>query len=237
MTDTYNFQMPLIDAAQAQKHVTINEALARADAAVQLRLVARNVTVPPAAVDGAAYGVGVGGVDDWSGHDGSVAVYANGGWVFMVPKAGWRGWDESAGVPIVHDGTDWRSDAVSISAGGAVTRWRIAEIDHVIGAGATSTTINIIPANAQVVGVTGRVISAITGTGIGSWSLGVAGAVNRYGSGLGLGLNSYAKGRSGQPQTYYAATPLLLSADAGSFGAGTVRLCVHYVEISEPYAV
>ncbi len=237
MAETYNFEMPLLDAAQAQKHVTVNEAIARADAVAQMRLVARDVTTPPVALNGAAYGVGAGASGDWSGQDGNLAVQANGGWVFLTPKTGWRGWDESTGEALVFDGVDWQADAVVVSAGGAGTYWRIAEIDHVISAGASSTTVDIIPNGAQVIGVTGRVISAISGTGVSSWRLGVPGADNRYGSGLGLLLNSWANGLSGQPQTYYADTPLLLSADAGTFDGGTVRLCVHYVALGVPRAV
>jgi hypothetical protein len=237
MANTYNFGMPLLDAAQAQKHVTVNEAVARADAVAQMRLKARGLTVPPVAVDGTAYGIGAGASGAWAGHDGEVAVQANGGWVFMQPKRGWRGWDEASAEAITYDGTNWQSDAVVVSAGGAGTHWRVAEIDHVIMAGADSTTVNVIPNGAQVVGVTGRVTSAITGTGIASWQLGVAGSVNRYGSGLGLGLNAWAKGLSGQPLTYYADTPLVITPDAGSFTGGTLRLCVHYIELSAPRAV
>jgi len=237
MAETYNFEMPLIDAAQAQKHVTVNEAIARADAVAQLRLKARGETVPPVALDGTAFGVGAGATGDWAGHDGEVAVQANGGWVFLTPKTGWRGWDEATGEALVFDGIDWLPDVVAISSGGAGTNWRIAEIDHVIAAGASSLTVNVIPNGAQVIGVTGRVISAITGTGILNWKLGVSGADNRYGSGLGLGLNSWAKGLSGQPQTYYADTALLISPDAGTFTGGTIRLAVHYVELTTPRAV
>ena len=35
MTDTANLLLPLLQAAQAQKHVTVNEALLRLDALVQ----------------------------------------------------------------------------------------------------------------------------------------------------------------------------------------------------------
>lgn len=237
MANTYNFKMPLLDAAQAQKHVTVNEALSRADAVAQLRLKARNVTVPPVAIDGTAYSVGSGATGDWAGQDGEIAVQANGGWVFLTPKAGWRGWDETTDEALLFDGESWQEDAVVVSPSGAGTNWRIVEIDHVIAAGAISATVNAIPNGAQVIGVTGRVIAAITGSGVSSWKLGVAGADNRYGAGLGLGLNSWAKGLSGQPLTYYADTPLLLSADAGSFSGGTVRLAVHYVELTVPRAV
>jgi len=237
MADTYNFEMPLLDAAQAQKHVTVNEALSRADAVAQMRLKARVAVTPPVALNGAAFGIGTGATGDWAGHDGEVAVQANGGWVFLTPKTGWRGWDEATAEAVVYDGAEWQADAVVVSTGGAGTNWRIAEVDHVISAGATSSTVNIIPNGAQVIGVTGRVMSAITGSGIASWKLGVSGADNRYSAGLGLGLNSWAKGLSGQPQTYYADTPLLLSTDAGSFTGGTVRLAVHYVELTIPRSV
>ncbi|MCF6273703.1 MAG: DUF2793 domain-containing protein [Rhodobacteraceae bacterium] len=237
MAETYNFEMPLLDAAQAQKHVTVNEAVARADAVAQMRLVARGVSVPPVAINGAAYAVGTGATGDWAGQGGNIAIRSNGGWVFLTPKAGWRGWDETTGEAVTYDGTDWQSDAVVVSTGGSGTSWRIAEIDHVIVAGSTSTTVNVIPNNAQVIGVTGRVISAIDGAGIASWKLGVPGADNRYGYGLGLALNSWVRGVSGQPLTYYADTPLLLSADAGTFSAGLVRLAVHYLELTVPRAV
>ena len=56
MSNTYQFELPMLQAAQAQKHVTVNEALARVDALAQLRFVSRSVSVPPSsAVDGQAY--------------------------------------------------------------------------------------------------------------------------------------------------------------------------------------
>ncbi|MCK4860390.1 MAG: DUF2793 domain-containing protein, partial [Rhodobacteraceae bacterium] len=86
------------------------------------------------------------------------------------------------------------------------------------------------------IGVTARVTTAITGAGVSSWSLGVSGAINRYGSGLGLGLNAFAKGATG-PLTYWADTALEITADAGSFNGGAVRLAVHFVELKVPRLV
>lgn len=101
---------------------------------------------------------------------------------------------------------------------------------------AVSVTMSVIPSHAQVIGVAARVISAITGAGVSSWSLGVSGAVARYGNGLGLELNSFAKGATG-PMTYWADTALEITADAGSFAGGVVRLAVHFVELAVPRAV
>ncbi|MBL4807954.1 MAG: DUF2793 domain-containing protein [Rhodobacteraceae bacterium] len=237
MSNTYNFALPLVQAAQAQKHVTVNEALARVDAVTQMRLVNINVVAPPAATDGMAYGVGVSAIGDWVGHDGEIAIYANGGWVFLLPKFGWKAWNENTNVPMVYDGVDWQPEALVVSIGGAATFSRIAELDHVLASAATSTTIDMIPQNAVVYGVTARIISEITGAGVSSWSVGVPGSPSQYGSGLGLALNSYAHGLSGSPQAYYGATPLVITADAGSFSGGVVRLAVHYLELGRPRAV
>ena len=237
MTNTYNFALPLIQAAQAQKHVTVNEALARMDAIAQMRLIDIDVLSPPVATDGAAYGVGIAATGDWAGQDGDIAIYSNGSWVFLTPKSGWKAWNETTDVALLHDGTQWRSDALTVLASGAATFCRVAETVQVIGAGASSITGIIIPNNAMVLGVTARVESAITGSGISTWSLGVSGGLNRYGNGLGLAKNSYAHGLTGSPLAYYADTALILTPDAGSFTGGTVRLAVHFFELGRPRSV
>lgn len=58
-TATPKLALPLLLAAQAQKHVTHNEALLRLDAVVQLAVLERTRSVPPATpVDGDAYLIG-----------------------------------------------------------------------------------------------------------------------------------------------------------------------------------
>lgn len=84
-------QMPYMAAAQAQKHITHNEALERLDAVVQLVVQSFSETQPPAAPEeGQIWCIGLGGVNEWATHDGELAVWANGGWLFIVPHAGWR---------------------------------------------------------------------------------------------------------------------------------------------------
>ena len=101
----------------------------------------------PAGADGA-----------WLGKAGQIAVRSNGGWVFLAPKAGWRAWDESRGGHRMFDGAGWVSDAFAVSPGGAGTTWRVLEFDHAVAPGATNSTAVAIPNQAQVIGVTGRVV-------------------------------------------------------------------------------
>ncbi|HEX7775256.1 MAG TPA: DUF2793 domain-containing protein, partial [Parvibaculum sp.] len=87
-----------------------------------------------------------------------------------------------------------------------------------------------IPDRAIVLGVTGRVLTSITGAT--SWNLGVAADASRYGSGIGASAGSTVIGPSGSPTTYWGATSLRVSAVGGVFILGQVRLSVHYMAIT-----
>ena len=87
---TPNLSLPLIASAQAQKHVTHNDALAALDALVQISVADRDTATPPPSVaEGARYIVAAGAEGVWSGHDGELAVQEDGGWRFFAPQAGW----------------------------------------------------------------------------------------------------------------------------------------------------
>ena len=109
MTDTTGkLKLPLIAAQQAQKHVTHNEALATLDVLVQAGVKDRDLATPPASpAEGDCYIVASGASDDWSGHDGDIAEYRNGGWVFHAPREGWRTWVEDEGRFCHHTGSAW----------------------------------------------------------------------------------------------------------------------------------
>lgn len=239
MSETANLSLPLLQAAQAQKHVTVNEALTRLDALVQLRLASLSRTVPPEdAADGQAFGVAAGATGAWAGQEGRIAIADNGGWVFATPLAGWRAWVVDAGAEMRHDGAGWgpAGGAGAVSPSGAGFTVRILEFDHALSPGEAQLTVETIPSHAMVFGVTARVIAPVIGT-LSTWSLGTEGAVDRFGGGLGLSLNSYARGVLGTPMTYYSATPLLLSPEGGTFEGGTVRLAVHYADLGLPGSV
>jgi hypothetical protein len=234
MPETPNLNLPLLEPAQAQKHVTVNEALVRLDALGQMALTSVAATVPPGSpAVGEVHGVGAGASGAWSGQDGRLAVFVNGGWVFMTPGPGWQGWSLAAGMRVQFDGAAWVEGAGALSANGAGFVHRTVETDHAVGTGATSAVAGFIPADAMVYGVTGRVLADIGGAT--SLEVGVAGAANRYGSGIGTTSGAWLRGLTGTPMAYYAATDLILTAAGGSFdGSGTLRIALHFAELTLP---
>jgi hypothetical protein len=236
MAETTRFALPLLEAAQAQKHVTMNEALARADALAAGRVERLGALAPPAdPSDGEMWGVGQGATGAWTGQDGRLALFLNGGWDFAEPFEGQQVWDAATGLSATRLAGQWVMGSVAATPGAAATRAVAAEIDHEISPGASSTTAAVIPDKAVVIGITGRVIAAIGGAD--SWSLGVPGAPQRYGSGFGTTAGAFARGVTANPQAYFGGTPLTLSAAGGDFTGGTVRLAVHFLAIDPPVAV
>jgi hypothetical protein len=109
MSDTVHLDLPLIEAAQAQKHVTHNEALLLLDAAVQLAVISRTLATPPASpAEGDRYLVAASPTGAWAGHAGELAFWSGGAWRFMAARAGWRLWSVAESKFLVYDGTLWR---------------------------------------------------------------------------------------------------------------------------------
>lgn len=237
MDRTSQFSLPLLIPAQAQKHVTVNEALLRLDAAAQLSVISSTLVTPPAAVvEGSSFIVPPAATGAWLGKQGQIAVWSNGAWMFLAPKAGWRAWEAARSGIHLYNGADWIADAVAASPNGAATCCAVIEFDHAISPGNTNATSVKVPAQGLVFGVTGRVLSDLRGSGLTGWRIGVSGSDNRYGSGLGLSANSYLVGLSGSPVTYYADTPLLITAEGAGFVEGSIRLALHVFRILPPRA-
>jgi len=235
MGETIQFGLPYVAAAQAQKHVTVNEAFTRLDALANLRLASTGVVTPPVAPEeGEAYFVPNGAVNAWDGKGGQIAIFANGGWVFAEPKPGWKAFVEDVGLGAIFDGEGFVEEAVAVSINGAATLEQVIEFDHVITAGADNSSAVVIPAGAQVTGISGIVKTTLTGSGLTSWRIGVAGSDNRYGNGLNVNVGSWVRGLSGAPVTYWSNTPLLITAEGGDFAAGEIRLAIHATQLLPP---
>lgn len=234
MTDTANLGLPLLQPSQAQKHVTVNEALERLDVMAQLTVASRSLTAPPAgSAEGEAHVVPVGAAGDWTGQGGALAVYSNGGWSFIAPREGWRAWCLDEAQMLVCLGGQWHGGMVALSQGGAGTQQRVLEWDQPIDAPDLVTAQLAVPNNAVVLGVTGRVTAQIGGTAT-SWRAGVTGHDNKFGAGLGLDSGSYLKGLLQYPETFYSGLQLILTPEGGTFAGGSVRLAVHFLEITPP---
>ena len=146
---------------------------------------------------------------------------------------GWRAMILDEGATSLFDGTAWRDGMVTLSPHNAGLSFGVAEIDHVIASGPTSTTVVVIPAPSVVIGVTARVTQAITGT-LASWTLGTAVSPGQFGTGLGLATGSWCRGLLGQPTAYYLPEALQLDGTGGDFSGGTIRIAVHFMEIALP---
>jgi Protein of unknown function (DUF2793) len=112
MDDTPNLKLPYIMAAQAQKHVTHNEAIRALDAVVQIAVADRDPTVPPASpTEGDRYIVAAGATGAWAGNDGKLAAWQDGAWMFYAPLEGWLAWVADEDALLAWDGTAWTGAA------------------------------------------------------------------------------------------------------------------------------
>lgn len=89
MSTTPKLGLPLIAAAQAQKHVTHNEALYALDALVQCAVLDRDLSTPPSSPpEGAVYIVGPAPTGEWAGKAGRIALLQDGLWLAITPRIG-----------------------------------------------------------------------------------------------------------------------------------------------------
>jgi hypothetical protein len=237
--------LPYILAAQAQKHVTHNEALRRLDGLINLTVEDRTRTAPPANPDeGQAHLVASGGSGFWDGWAGDVAIRADGAWLRLPAQPGWRLWVINEGVLLVRAGAGWipldtamglvsRGANVALAAGamGSRTSLGVQEATVTGLSGAAVTTSLILPANALILGVTARVTTAITGaTGV---SIGIAGEPDMFGAGYAADAGTDAVGVIG-PRVIPTATPVLVTAEGGSFTGGALHLACHTLTLGAP---
>ncbi|WP_291167030.1 DUF2793 domain-containing protein [Hyphomicrobium sp.] len=108
MNDTPNLALPYILAAQAQKHVTHNEAIRALDCLVQLSVENRALTAPPSApTNGDRFLIAASPTGAWSGHASEIAAFQDGAWAFYRPKDGWIAWVADEGALVIYDAGAW----------------------------------------------------------------------------------------------------------------------------------
>ncbi|MGA0561216.1 DUF2793 domain-containing protein [Ancylobacter sp. VNQ12] len=219
--------LPLIASAQAQKHVTHNEALARLDALAQLAVQDRHRTLPPGApMAGDRHLVAAGASGDWAGQDGRIALYED-GWTFLSPRAGWRVFVADERATLVHTGAGWSDLLAGTQSGGAVTLRALEE--ELVLAGASVASTILIPDRAICLGVASRTVTAVTGAS--AYEVGIAGETAKFGGLLSVAAGAANIGVIG-PQAFYADTPLRVTALGGAFTGGRVRLALFLLAFS-----
>jgi len=235
--------LPYVVAAQAQKHIPINESLARLDGLVQLAVESRSVSAQPA-------GPAAGGVwilpagptgAAWAGQPaGTLMRFEAGAWEALVPAEGVLAWVKDENQVVAFDGAAWtplsatfRGLTAAASPGLANTRLEILEQEVTLSGASTATSI-VIPNRAIVLAVSTRTTVAVTGAA--SYNCGVSGDASKFGGSLGVAKNSSNVGVVG-PTAYYADTPVLLTAVGGNFVTGKVRVAIHLLRFDAPASV
>lgn len=234
MTDTPRLALPVIEAAQAQKHVTHNEALMLLDALVQLAVESRTLAAPPGApADGVCYIPAAGASDAWNGWDGQIAVFNGGAWRKITPLSGLKAWIKAERLTVTYEDGVWRDGVALTAHGGRVTLRAKEEELTLAGAYVETADAAFIPDRAIVLGVAARTTLAITGAS--SYAVGTAGNTTQFGDPLGVAPGSSNVGVIG-PTGFYADTKVRVTANGGSFTAGKVRLVCYFMEMSAPSA-
>jgi hypothetical protein len=127
MTDSLTFAyssphlgLPMLFTGQAQKEVYVNEALSLIDAVAHCAIEGSTATPPASPGSGSNWLVGTGASGDWNGHDGKIACYQSGNWLFVTPFDGLRIFNRAT-TQFAHYSGGWKTPASVIAPTGGTT--------------------------------------------------------------------------------------------------------------------
>ena len=110
MDQSPNLALPYILPAQAQKHVTHNEAIRALDVLTQIAVASRTVAAPPATpAEGICYLVPTGATGVWATNTGRLAAFQDGAWAYFVPRTGWIAHVIDETATLAYTATGWSS--------------------------------------------------------------------------------------------------------------------------------
>jgi hypothetical protein len=116
MDASENLNLPYILPAQAQKHVTHNEAIKAIDALLHLAVGSRSMTNPPASpAAGDRYIVPTGATGAWTGQGKAVAAWQDGVWTFYGPRDGWLAYATDENRMLTFEDGDWALATVNVA--------------------------------------------------------------------------------------------------------------------------
>jgi hypothetical protein len=144
-----NLKLPFIQSAQAQKHVTHNDAITNLDILTQLTVEDKDLsTPPPSPIEGTCYIIASTATAEWAGKENQLAAWQDGAWRFYEPAEGWVAWIRDEDTQAVFDGALWNE--LSSSGGGGSTNLNPATGD-LLGVNATADTTNRLSVNSDAV--------------------------------------------------------------------------------------
>jgi hypothetical protein len=126
MATTPHIGITLVEQSQAQKEVTVNQALTRIDAVLGNGAKSRILATPPTTpTSGDLYIIAASPTGAWAGQAGKLAFYDT-IWRFITPVEGMTVWVNNEDVLVTFDGTNWivsdnlffRNIATGIAAAG-----------------------------------------------------------------------------------------------------------------------
>ncbi|GAA6212220.1 hypothetical protein NBRC116602_19610 [Hyphomicrobiales bacterium 4NK60-0047b] len=142
-----NLQLPFIQSAQAQKHVTHNDAITNLDILTQLTVEDKDLSTPPSSpVEGNCYIIASGATAEWASKENQLAAWQDGAWRFYEPTEGWVAWIRDEDTQAVFDGTLWNE--LTGSGGGGSTNLNPVT-GGLLGVNATADTTNKLSLNSD----------------------------------------------------------------------------------------
>lgn len=114
LQNTPRLALPLLSSGQAQKEVTHNEALLRADMFIQPVAEAVGASTPPTAPTvGQCWILSDSPTGLWTDHPLALACWTEAGWLFAAPFAGMTALDQSNGQIVQYKSGQWVSGEVN----------------------------------------------------------------------------------------------------------------------------
>ncbi|ADK73486.1 ribonuclease III [Roseobacter phage RDJL Phi 1] len=119
---TPNFSIIELAASQAQKYVTVNEALRVVDTAMNLTVIRADNTAPPGSPsEGDKYIPFATATGAWAGQEDNIACFINAEWIFFTPAEGWRCYNQTTNELLIFDGSSWSPSVPSFGNGSAAS--------------------------------------------------------------------------------------------------------------------
>jgi hypothetical protein len=112
MPVSQHLALPFLEAGQAQKHVTHNEALRMLDALVHLSVLDIAASPPGAPEEGVRYIVGDPATGAFAEKENQIAVHEDGAWRFFMPRNGWLACIEATQALLAYYDDAWQPPAV-----------------------------------------------------------------------------------------------------------------------------